>query len=302
MPRTGLSAPRACTPAELPGLVAAASEIFGVDMGEAFPLLFSPRNLRHLRVIADGGRMLAHAGFCLRRAVTPDGAVDAALFGAVFTLPELRGRGLASAVLADAIACARAAGAAAALVSGAGPFYERAGFRRCAPVPRWWVPAARGLARSPGITVAPAAARDLDLLASLHAAEPTRFVRDEGDWRALFTARRALWRRGSVWLVAAPGAHAYLVAEDDARESPGLGHVRRVVEAAGDRALVADGAMALAAQLGVPALELVIGIDGPWAREASRRAFAHDVVKMPLSEARWNGPDTALPWYGLDYV
>lgn len=94
-----------CTPAELPGLLGELDRQFilrkGRTLGLArrFPRLFRPENLQHVQVARVDGRVVAAA------AAQPFTFVDGprhwrcAAVGAVWTHPDLRGRGLASGVL-----------------------------------------------------------------------------------------------------------------------------------------------------------------------------------------------------------
>src|SRR5688572_11278382 len=96
-------APRPATLADLPALIAEANRIFGAPIGRQPSLLFHPRNVGNLWVIADEGQILSHAGFLPRQVVSHGCHLSIACFGAVFTHEEWRGRGLAGAVLDRAI-------------------------------------------------------------------------------------------------------------------------------------------------------------------------------------------------------
>jgi predicted N-acetyltransferase YhbS len=194
--------PRACLPHELPALIAAANRVFrpsGGDMGRDYPLLFSAARLDNLRVIADGDRILAHAGLCVRPAALGGVTVEVGALGAVFTREDHRHRGLAAAVAGDALACARALGARLALVSGDGPLYRRLGFSTVPEVACWDCAPPGG--PSPAVRVRPCREDDIDQLARLNDAEPVHFVRDASDWRALLRASVIFAWPARLWLV-----------------------------------------------------------------------------------------------------
>src|SRR5438128_4030026 len=108
---------RACRLEERDALLALVNRVFneGGDMGAAFPLLFGPDNIEGLRVVPGDQGPVAHAGVCIRPAVILGARLKVASIGAVCTDPGHRGRGLASALMADARRSARAPRAPPAL-------------------------------------------------------------------------------------------------------------------------------------------------------------------------------------------
>ncbi|NDU99576.1 GNAT family N-acetyltransferase [Pseudoroseicyclus tamaricis] len=84
----------------------------------------------HLRLLArEEGRLLGHMALGLRAVRLGDDLVDIATLGEVCTHPEARGRGIASALLQEAIAEAKASPARFFLLFGVAKLYPAAGFR-----------------------------------------------------------------------------------------------------------------------------------------------------------------------------
>jgi predicted N-acetyltransferase YhbS len=288
-------APRAATRDERPQVIAAAGRVFeapraheGEDMGTAYPLLFGADNADGLRVVVSPrGELLAHAGIYVRDAVLGDRRTRVGCLGAVFTTPAARGRGLASAVVAEALGLARARGAGLVLVSGWRGLYARAGFRPYPPVRRVLVP------RSPGPAATDARPGDLEALAALHRQEAVRVDRPSQDWDRLFAARVALWGPGQ-WRVARDqrSAIGYAVLQAHPRGP-------RVIELGGDReamlaALAADGPFEL----------LVPPADTTTAAVVARHGWPVEALTLPLGAIALEPAleDVTLPWFGLNYV
>jgi predicted N-acetyltransferase YhbS len=320
--------PRACLEYELPALVAAANQVFrplGGDMARDYPLLFSLENLRNLRIVTDRDAVIAHSGLCVRAACWDGATAQVAALGAVFTGAEHRGRGLGAAVVADALACARAQGVSLALVSGDGPLYQRQGFATT-PAAVCRAPAARPAPEEAGEPTRPSASasnpaaesrvrafgdsgnldHDLDLAARWYAAEPVHFVRDRADWRALWNAQVVFAWPARWWMVERHGSPVgYLVVAQRAR--------RRVLELAGDRAgllaaapLVADDVLGpahdaateyAADALGWTRTELRLPQAGQWL--TGQGLTGHVPTGQWLTAPPGPSP---LPWYGLNYV
>ncbi|WP_373355014.1 GNAT family N-acetyltransferase [Pseudoroseicyclus sp. CXY001] len=84
----------------------------------------------HLRLLArEEGRLLGHMALGLRAVRLGPHLVDVATIGEVCTHPEARGRGIASALLQEAIGEAKASPARFALLFGEAALYAAAGFR-----------------------------------------------------------------------------------------------------------------------------------------------------------------------------
>jgi predicted N-acetyltransferase YhbS len=307
---------RPATPADLPRVIAAADAVFRsppVDglhsMGHDYPLLFSTENVSHL-LIAEGasGELLAHAGFVLRSARLAGTEVPVATIGSVFTRPDQRQRGLATQVLTAAVDTARAAGATLGLVSGRRGLYERAGFSPYPACPRYFVPAAHGLPSH--LAISPYTDDALAAVMALSAREPVHFVRSPSDWQRLLGAKVLFFEPAETLLITRGGqVVAYVAVGRPSRSTPDLRDsvVRsaRVLELAGDRAAIAAAAPALAHQLGVALLEILLPpSDRSLDAEATARGWQAELAQLPFTSAWWD-PKLAslpLPFYGFNYV
>src|SRR5262249_37944460 len=111
---------RACRIEERDALLALVNRVFDDmgDMGAAFPLLFGLENLEGLRVVTGEKGPVSHVGVCIREVVILGVRLTVASIGAVCTDPTHRGRGLASALMADARRYAQEQGASLMLISG----------------------------------------------------------------------------------------------------------------------------------------------------------------------------------------
>lgn len=156
---------------------------------EDCPLLLG-RRARSLRLIAErDGRPAAHAALFIHRLRLPQGLLRVGVIGGVATAPELRGQGLASAVLTQLIheASLRSVDVLVLWASEPG-VYERVGFVRAG---REWLaaiptPVGSDTARAAG-RVRPATERDLPALARLHDAEPVATLRSMAMWEELLS-------------------------------------------------------------------------------------------------------------------
>jgi predicted N-acetyltransferase YhbS len=299
---------RPCTAAEVASVAAAATALFRApgtgDMAREYPLLFDEANAAHLWVAERAGTLLAHAGAWLGQVRALGETIPVACFGAVFTQPAARGRGLGSEVLAAAVRAARAAGARLGLVSGSRPLYQRLGFAQIPPTS--FVVAGGGSTAPTPLDVAPAREEDSGALADLYSAEPIHFVRSPEDWRRLLACRTVFYGPGHVFVVRAGGRPvAYAAVQGKPTTLPGLGPAFRAVELAGDRAALAAAIPLLRDYLGELPLALVsVPNDEALTREAAARRWPGAEMQLPFSAARWDPTlsPSPIPWYGLNYL
>ncbi len=250
---TGLDGPRGCRPGELAGVVDLADAVFFHSdrrMQAEYPTLFNEDNREWLRAFWDGGKAVAHLGIWRGRVHAGPHVLEVAHIGAVCTLPEYRGRGLATSLLLDALVRLRAAGTALVLISGKRPLYQRVGARPFGVLLRYRVDAA-ALDRLPLPAVAVGQAAAVDQLMPLHAAERHRYERTPADWRLLLPGKGYLPpARGHGAMVATDRGEpvAYLLLAAPRTQDDGT-VVLPVHEYAGDReaVLVAVGAALAAA-------------------------------------------------------
>ncbi|WP_417205827.1 GNAT family N-acetyltransferase [Antarctobacter sp.] len=99
---------------------------------QSFPTDFGGRSFYqqrpHMRLVWRENRVLAHMSLFLRAIRVGDRMVDVIGIGDVATAPEARRRGLAGALLTDAVRTAQASGARFAILFGDRTLYDRAGF------------------------------------------------------------------------------------------------------------------------------------------------------------------------------
>ena len=201
---------------------------------------------RHLSRLAlvEGDQVLASAKRYDLTAMLDGGPVPVVGVGAVFTPPELRGRGYGRAVVGAMLDRAREDGAALALLfSEIGPsYYERLGF---APVPL--VPCELHVRRSagaPAIAIRTGEESDLAAIADIHAYRAGAFrfaLRYDPDWLQYSVAKRRLFSglgpagaRHFELLVTEEGGRAVAWVMLHVECGPG-GAERWTVESCGDR-------------------------------------------------------------------
>lgn len=323
--RDGLRAPEA---EEWPALRAAVNRVFRPNGGDLFaesPLLFDAGNRTNLRVLVRGGEIVSHAGLFLCEARTGGPPLRVACLGAVLTVPEHRGSGLAAAVVAERVDFARH-NADLLVVSGEGGLYRRFGLTPVPAMRRYAIaPPERGAAGRADLRLRPYRASDLQGVISVHAAEPIRFERTAAEWQRLLAARHLMGAPAEVVVVlrddsvvayaaiqirsqaprqARDAATAEPVASAAPRTGALAGDTRRVLELAGDRdALLACLAQA-ADELLVPAYDIRT------ATSAERLGWIGVDHQLPISAAfsasGREGPPVAggriVPWYGLNYA
>jgi len=202
---------------------------------------------RHLARLAlvEGDRLLASAKRYHLTARLDGRTVRVVGIGAVFTPPELRGRGHGHAVVNAILDRAREDGAGLALLfSEIGPaYYERVGFARL-PLSSSELYVRRG-AGTPAIALRTGEDADLELVADIHASRSSGFrfaLQYDADWLQYSMAKRRLFSG-----LGAPGLRhfEFFVAEEGGRpvawvmlhveRAAGAGAERWTVESCGDR-------------------------------------------------------------------
>ena len=171
---------RPVTPSELSDTTRSLSEWMKTSsdytLQQTFPQVYRPDGEANLFGLFDDGRILSHAAVEKVHLIGPQGAFRAGLIGAVATDPEVRGRGLASRLLADVISWCRSQSLDAAILwSGQRSFYERLGFR---PAGRQEEALIRTQPGSPAPGIRPAGLGDIVSILELHDAKPYRVERD----------------------------------------------------------------------------------------------------------------------------
>lgn len=123
----------ALTPTDEAEIAALLARCFTTDFGGRS--FYQTR--QHLRLVHREGAILAHMAMQFRAMRLGGRLITVAGLGDVATAPEARGRGLAGALLAEAIAVARASPAEFFLLFGDRPLYAGAGFRPMRNVMVW---------------------------------------------------------------------------------------------------------------------------------------------------------------------
>jgi GNAT superfamily N-acetyltransferase len=281
-------------------LKAALNQVFrpaGGDLTAELPLLLDRGNLENLRVIATQEGPVSHAAFCERDAVLWGRRVRVGCLGAVFTLPGHAGKGLASRVVADAVALASRR-CDLLMISGERDLYRRLGFDPVPPGTRFaWTKDERPRHDAP-FTIARATTADVPALAALHDQSPVRFLRSPETWQRLLLARQVMGWPGEVWLVRANGApRAYVAVQTPGPRADGSRRPARVLEVAGEPAIVVEAARALAEELILPGYAAA-----PYVALFAERGLRPSTRQFLISAQLLTADVPVVPWLGLDYV
>lgn len=251
---------RACRMEERDALMALINRVFSglQDMGAAFPLLFDRDNLEGLRVVPGDQGPVAHVGVCIRPAVILGARIKVANIGAVCTDPDHRGRGLASALMADARRHARESGASLMLISGGRGLYRRLGYVTAGRFDRYQLQAAQLHGPgTPGVELTDYREEDLPGVAALQQAEPVRFVRPASDWRRLLAAGVLMCDPSDLLVIRQGGQSVAYVGVQ--RPCPGNSRTEgnaRIAEMAGSRSAIIAALPALLDRYEAPVVNL----------------------------------------------
>lgn len=156
------------------------------DMPSQYPQLFNEDNFENLRVCIDGEGCVSHVGMTERYASLFGCRIQVCCIGAVSTLPEYRGKGLASACFDDAVNKAYRDGVDVMIVSGDRHLYRQRGCLRVGrdmaftltpeTIPQIANPAEQT------ITLAEAGEEDFARIRECYRQEPVRFLRPTEDY------------------------------------------------------------------------------------------------------------------------
>ena len=256
-----MEGPRACRPEELDGLRNLENTVFRSNgescMFREFPTLFHESNCERLRVFVDRGQPVSAIAYVSRPAIIQGNTLRIGSLGAVATLEEYRGRGLATALLEDTFAQMRRENVDVVLISGQRGLYQRAGCAIAGHEMRFSLDGS-ALARAPerGLVVEEAADVDISDLIALHQNEPSRFVRSPWEWQQFLSVYR-LTPKGAeppfgvrrLWVVHQHDtAVAYFVLSVGRDTTNPTAYVQ---EFAGDRAAVLSGLTLLKERFGL---------------------------------------------------
>ena len=204
---------------------------------------------RHLRRLAlvQGDQVLASAKRYDLRAALDGRAISIVGIGAVFTPPELRGRGYGRHIVEAMLAEARRDGRELALLfSEIGTaYYERLGFR-AVPIAATEL-SIRGRAGAPAIPIRTGDERDLAFIAEIHGSHARRYrfaLQYDPDWLQYSVAKRRLLcglasdgRRSVEFHVVEEGTRpvAWLLIQVECDDADAQSPERWTVESCGDR-------------------------------------------------------------------
>jgi predicted N-acetyltransferase YhbS len=234
-----MEGPRAVRKEEFESLRVMANRVFRAstdeDMPSQYPQLFSEDNFENLRVCVDAGRCVSHVGMTERHASLLGCRIQVCCIGAVSTLPEYRGQGLASACFDDAASKAYRDGVDIMIVSGDRNLYRMRGCLRvgqdtaCTLTPETLPAVAAAADRA--VTVEIMTEADLALAIDCYRHEPVRFLRPPEDYARAWQCRYVM-NRASDFLVIREGGdfRGYGILQ-----RPGEDRRAGLVEFAGDR-------------------------------------------------------------------
>ncbi len=254
-----MEGPRGLKPGEMDSLAELLDLVFrknsASSLSEDLPQLLSDENRDHLRIIADGGRVVSHVGYMLRDVSILGCTPTVGCIGGVATHPDYRGKGLATRVLHNAFERLRDEGADFVIISGGRGLYLRNG---AAPVGRRYEEKI-GYEHLKEFDVSGMEVReiknkeDIPPVADLYEGEPVRFVRPLEDWHFFLKSHMCMNEPSNLFIMCAKGVSAYAVVT----EKPIEGCIK-VTEFAGDRRLLLGGLFELARERGADGAHLSV--------------------------------------------
>ncbi len=252
-----MEGPRPLRPEELPQLVALCNAVFradGGDMGREFAYYLNRDNAPRLRVVAEGGQLLAHCGYRKHDVLMLGTRVTVGCVGAVCTRADAQGKGLGTRLFLDCLAAMRGDGVDFALISGGRGLYTRNGAGAVGRAREFSFRAGTAAGWRSGVSVAQAAPGDAPALAALYRAEPVRFLRAPSEWADILAGRWCMNRPARLFCIRRGGELvAYAAARLPAmKDAPGTAML--LGEYAGCRSAVAEALPAMAAACELPAL------------------------------------------------
>lgn len=256
--------PRAAKVNEVEAVVNLANDVFEArrrSMGRLFPTLFRPENARYLRIFTDGARPVALVGACVYEMSLFGCRVGVGNVGSVCTLPDYRGRGLATRLLADMTALLASDGAHIMDISGSRGLYLRAGCAQAGGFLAYGNITAKHAARlvsAAAATPVDCRKRHLEALQGAYQREPVRYLRLMDDAALLAGRVDAAGEGGRLLVLARDGE---VVGHLEMRFGERDGVMRGGVnEYAGQRAAIAASLPAVMAHLGLESLDLRVPI------------------------------------------
>ncbi len=199
----GYVGPKTVEPHHLQDVVALSESVFrGVrNMREKYPLVYHAGRLEQLRIFECGGRPVSLVATVLNEAVLLGCSVRVAAVGSVCTDQAHRGQGLAGRLVDDAVARAKAAGAAVMLISGGRTLYTRRGAARCGRFHRYDIPRDSLPQPDGSVSLDEITRQNAGTALRLYDAEPIRFRRSEEDYAEQIACGWTMNRPGFNYLL-----------------------------------------------------------------------------------------------------
>lgn len=229
-----MEGPRGLRPDELEAVRALTGAVFRPSLVDEYPQLFNEDNYENLRVAFDGERCVSHVGTTRRAASLLGCQIRVTCVGAVSTLKEYRGQGLASACFDDAVAKAYEDGVDLMIVSGNRTLYRMRGCLVVGHDSRFNLSpeSAAAVAQHVGlpVTVDTMTMAELPLVMACYRQEAVRYIRPLDDYRYTLQAHRAMDAPSEFLVIRERGEFRGYVLMGQARDGRA-----QLVEFAGDR-------------------------------------------------------------------
>ena len=223
-----------------------------------FAASYVPANHANALVALHGNKVVAHA-VAKPADLKMEGAVLRwASFGNVMTLPDYRGRGIATRLNSMLWSKLKAEGVDGIYISGDRGLYTRAGATPCGAYVDFWGVEAR--ISSSGLKVRRCTMADLPELLKLQAAEKTGFVRSQADFQSVLKDGVAFLSLASAWLISdRQGPLAWAVLRPSwAERKEKRPRQGAIVDYAGSRAVLVAGLDHCARKLGYRSLNFTV--------------------------------------------
>lgn len=189
---------------QLASIIAMVNRMFYSDkpfrVTDEFPWLFCRDALDRLRIFIADSQPVAHLAMVVNDASIYNCRVRVACLGAVCTEEAHRSKGLAGALVDDAVERAKAEGTAIMLISGNRSLYTRRGAYEVGRFLKFDV-AAESLARPDGLKVNRLSDEDCSRALELYEAEPIHFCRTLEQYRSQISTGLVMNRQGKSYAV-----------------------------------------------------------------------------------------------------
>jgi predicted N-acetyltransferase YhbS len=237
-----------------------------------FPLLFDLKNLARVFVAVEEGRVVSHLAYQRTDYLSEGRRVCVGFLGAVATLPEHRGSGIASRLLEMAEEAMHQEGVDLCLISGNRPLYLRQGYEERGVTYEYPLTAQN---KSPEVRVRVYTEADLDTVLELYAGEQKLFRREPEDFRRLLDVNPTLKAQGPRSIPISQIGPTFLVYDQETPIAYFIlrGSEKYPIEYAGDRLGVLRGLQTLITETGRPSFIWVPQSDDVMLRLLEREGY-----------------------------